>query len=124
MPRFIILGFFALSLALISPCSAFQISDGGAAQNGAATMQKGKSAKRAPASSSQAPRQSEVPGRQQVVNVFVDRIEGGVIYSRDGQQYEIGYAKVIDNTGSHPKARTKAAELFFENGSVVGVVLK
>jgi hypothetical protein len=56
------------------------------------------------------------------MSIVVDRIEDGAIYSTDGQKFDIGSAKVVDN--SRPGARAKVAELFFENGALVSVVLK
>lgn len=112
----VIFGAAILGLALFSPCSAFM------AVSGEGTAQQGKSANPRPTSSSRASWQNE--NGNGVLNILVDRIDGGVIYSRDGQQYEIGTAKVSDNSRRHPTAKTKTAELFFQNGSVVSVVLK
>ncbi len=58
-----------------------------------------------------------------VVNIVVDKIEGGSIYSKDGRKFSItGAAKVIDNRNL--KIRKRTAELMFENGSLVTVELK
>ena len=68
--------------------------------------------------------QNEV-GRRQVANIVVEKIEDGVIYSTDGQKFEIaGSTRVIDNSRSHSAARTRTAELYFDNGSLVQVVLR
>jgi hypothetical protein len=114
----VFLGAAILNLALFSPCGAFTISGEGDAQ-----AQQGKPAASMRIPPSQAARQSANEGSR-VLNILVDRIEGDVIYSRDGQQYPIGSAKVNDNSRNHPAARAKTAELFFQNDSLVSVVLK
>ncbi len=110
MARFIILGVVILNLALFSPCSAME------AISGAHALQKGKSVKTLPVPSSPPSVQSSVE------SIFIDKVEDGAIYSKDGRKFETGGAKVIDN--SRKAARTKAAELFFENGNLVEVILK
>ena len=61
--------------------------------------------------------------QRSVVNIVVDRIEGGTIYSKDGQAFQVPSSiKVIDNTHAVTKMRT--AELVFQNGSLVAVSIK
>ncbi len=59
---------------------------------------------------------------QEIVNVIIDRMENGYLYSKAGQAYEIGRAKVINNSSSTSKV--KMAELTFRNGTLAVVVLK
>lgn len=136
MPRFIILSIaiLLLFLPLCSPCStmAFTVQEGPAViQQGAPSQAPPKpapvktsqppspSAQAAPAKTS---RPSSPSVQTEVVNVFVDRIEDGAIYSKDGRKFEIGSTRIIDN--SRPATKMKAAELFFENGSLTAVILK
>ena len=110
MRKFIVLGVVVLNLALVSPCLA---------------MQAVPAAGPAPAKKSVAGRQTHTaqPSVQtSIENVFVDMIEEGAIYSKDGRKFETTGVKVFDNT--HKKTRRIAAELFFENGELVKVVLK
>lgn len=111
MPKLVFVAAVILNLALYSPCSASQ------AILGAQPVQANKSAKTVQG-------HSTVPSvERNVVNIFVDKIEGGAIYSTDGRKFEItGSTKVIDN--SHPATKMPAAELSFENGDLVSVVLK
>ena len=61
--------------------------------------------------------------QRKVVNIVVDKIEEGAVYSKDGQKFEItSDTKVIDN--SHPVTKMRTAELAFENGDLVTVTLK
>jgi len=99
-----------LSLIFSYPCSAMQMNQS------PAHVKKGKSAQTAPAESSPPATQSSVE------NVFVDKIEDGAIYSKDGRKFDTGGAIVVDNT--HKKTGTKAAELFFRNGALIEVILK
>jgi len=108
--RFIILGVVVLNMAFSYPCNAVRAIDA------SAPLQKGKSAKAVPV----APLPPAV--QQSVENVFVDKIEDGAIYSKDGRMFETAGAKVIDN--SRKAAGRKAAELFFQNGSLVEVIFK
>ncbi len=59
---------------------------------------------------------------REVVNIVIDRIEDGYIYSKTGEAYQIGSAKVINNSSSQSKI--KIAELTFQKGTLVVVVLK
>ena len=117
MAKSIVLGAVILTLALFSPCMAMQ------ANQASGVPQTNKSVKTAQPPSS-TPNVQSAAADQQVVNVVVDRIEGGTIYSKDGRQFDTGSAKVVDNSGSHPGAKTKVAELFYKNGSLVSVILK
>jgi hypothetical protein len=105
------------SMALLSPCSAIQaVSPSGAVQNTQSTQAKPTSP---PASAQNA------AASREVINIVVDTIDGGTINAKDGRKFEIASStKVIDNSRSHPGARTKTAELFFVNGSLEQVVLK
>ena len=130
MPRFIILGIaiLLLFLPLFSPCSAMAFT----VQEAAATVQKGAPAKAplkaAPATTSsqshaKASSQPQPSVQREVVNIVVDKIEEGAVYSKDGQKFEITSAtRVINN--SHPVTKMRTAELVFENGSLVTVTLK
>jgi hypothetical protein len=117
MARFVILGAVILNLALFSPCSASE------AILGKQAVQTNKSSKKVQGATSSHSVQRENAGGG-VVNILVEKIEGGVIYSRGGQKYEITSARVIDNSHGHAATGTEAAELFFENGSLVSVILK
>jgi hypothetical protein len=58
-----------------------------------------------------------------VVNIIVDRIEEGTIYSKDGRTFQVpSFMKVIDNT--HPATKMRTAELVFQNGKLVAVSIK
>ena len=58
--------------------------------------------KASPAATSSLSPPSSVPS--EVVNIVVDKIEGGAIYSKDGQKFEItSTTKVINNTPSRNK---------------------
>jgi hypothetical protein len=145
MPKSIISGIAILLLFLpfFSPCSAMAFT----VQEGAAAVQKSAPSKTpsntTPANTSSQPRantSSQAPAKassqsqakasspsaqsaqREVVNIFVDRIEDGAIYSKDGRKFEIGSVKVIDN--SRPATKMKAAELSFVNGSLTAVILK
>ncbi len=111
MPRFITVGIVILHLlALFSPCSAME------AVSGRQAAPKGKSANERSNFLSHS-------AERKVVNIVVDRIKGGVIYSKDWQTFRVpGSAKIIDNSHSATKMRT--AELFFENGRLETVILK
>ena len=130
MPRFIILSIsiLLLSLPLFSPCNAmaFMVKEGVATQKGAPSKAPAKAtpsqapSKAKPATASS---RSSHTVRREVANIFVDRIEDGVIYSKDGRKFEItGSTRIIDN--SHPVTKMRAAELSFENGKLVAVSLK
>ncbi len=114
----VILGAVILNLALFSPCTASQ------AVLGDGAVQKGTPAKPGQVVASPSTVQNNTVNGG-VLNILVDRIEGGAIYSRDGEKYEItGSTRVIDNSGSHPGKRGRAAELFFSNGSLESLILK
>jgi len=112
MPRFITIGIVILFIAaLFSPCSAMQAVSGGQA------TQKDKSAATSLNTSSQSSVQREV------VNIVVDRIEDGAIYSKEGKKYQItSSTKVVNN--SKTGSKVKIAELDFENGNLVAVIIK
>lgn len=111
MPRFITAGILILNLAMFSPCSATQVI------SGTVVVQQGNSTKTG------ASAYSSSSVERVVVNIVLDRIEDGVIYSKDSQTFQLpGSAKVIDN--SHPVTKMRTAELVFENGSLVMVNIK
>ncbi len=123
MPRFIILGIAILLLFLpwFSPYNAmaFTVKEGGATQKGAASASKATSKT---AQAKIAPRPSPSVQRE-IVNIVVDRIEDGAMYAKDGRKFEItSSTRVINNT--HPVTRMRTAELTFENGTLVAVILK
>ncbi len=132
MPRFIILSIaiLLLTLPLISPCStmAFTVKEGGDTQKSALPKESPKeSSKATPKASPKAgpaktSKQSPPSAQREVVNIFVDKIEDGAIYSKDGREFRIGSTKVIDN--SRPATKMKAAELSFVNGELKAVILK
>ena len=124
MPRFLILAIaiLHLSIPLFFPANAVAFKVGKAlAQGGAPPKVSSKlPSKAVPAVTS--PVSSPSVGRE-VVNILVDRIEGGTIYSKDGQQFEItSSTKVINN--SHNVINLRSAELTFANGILVGVSIK
>ncbi len=138
MPRFFILGIaiLLLLLPLFSPCSAMAFTVQGETtviQQGApskapakaapATTSSHSQAKASSQTSAKASSQSQPSVHRKVVNVVVDRIEEGAVYSRDGQKFQItSDTKVIDN--SNPVTKMRTAELAFENGDLVTVTLK
>ena len=61
--------------------------------------------------------------QREVVNIVVDKIEDGVIHSKDGRTFQMTSAtKVVNNANKATKMRT--AELVFENSSLVSVTIK
>jgi len=119
MSRYIVLGAAViLNLALFSPCSALQ------AIPGAGGAQVINPARTTPNPSPPASLQSGAANAD-IANITVDRIEGGVIYSKDGRKFEIsGSTRIIDNSRSNSAAVSKIAELHFQNGNLVQVILK
>jgi len=78
---------------------------------------------RSPASPSSVPGPVSQPSVQNwVQSVFIATMEGSMIYSKDGRQFETGGARVIDN--SRKGRGAKQADLFFQNGSLVEVILR
>jgi hypothetical protein len=118
-PLFTVISVAVISnFVLFSPCSAIK------AVPAAGVVQQGKSARPERPASPAASAHSETVERT-VVSIVVSSIEEGAIYSKDGRKFEItGSTKVIDNSRSHRAARSKTAELFFENGGLVSVILK
>jgi hypothetical protein len=57
-----------------------------------------------------------------VQSVFIERIDGGTLHSKDGRQFQVGGAKFIDNT--HKAAKPKQAEMFYRNGEIFAVILR
>lgn len=58
----------------------------------------------------------------EVINIVMDRMEDGYIYSNDGRAYRIGSAKLLNNASTTSKIKT--AELTFQNGTLVVIVFK
>ncbi len=111
MSKLIAMGVIILNLAFFSQCGTTQAITGTQA-----TLQGNSTEKEQNASS----RSSE---ERKVVNIVVDKIENGVIYSKDSQTFNIpSSAEVIDNSHSVTKMRT--AELVFEDGRLVTVSIK
>jgi guanyl-specific ribonuclease Sa len=146
MPRFLILG-IAISLLffpLFSPCSAMAFTvqeERAAVQKGAPSKAPPKAAPANTSSQSQAKASSQSPAKtssqsqaktpsqsspsvhREVVNIVVDKIEGGAMYAKDGKKFEITSAtRIVDN--NHHSTRMRTAELSFENGDLVTVILK
>jgi hypothetical protein len=126
MPRFIILGVVILNLALFYPSSpmAFMASNNVIQNNAPSKAATKSSSKAGPKVATKTRPNIATPAPQRdVVNIVVDRIEGALIYSKDGGTFEVpNSAKVIDN--SHPVTKMRIAELVFENGSLVAVNIK
>ena len=145
MPRFIILSIsiLLLSLPLFSPCNAmaFMVKEGVAAQKGAPSKAPPKAApantsplssantssrsqaKASSQSQAKTSSQSSPSVHREVVNIVVDKIEGGAMYAKDGKKFEITSAtRIVDN--NHHRTRMRTAELSFENGDLVTVILK
>lgn len=60
---------------------------------------------------------------QQVLNIILDKIEGGFVYSQDGRRFQMtSTAKVIDN--AQGKSKIRIAELIFIQGMLVSVHIK
>jgi hypothetical protein len=119
MPRLITMGIvilYLMSLFYPSGAMAFTVEK--------KVIQSGASSKAATKSSSNAQPNIAAPALQRdVVNIVVEKIEGNLIYSKDGQTFEVpSSTKVIDN--SHRVTRMRIAELVFENDSLVAVTLK
>lgn len=118
--------FYLMSLFYPSGAMAFTVAE--------KAIQKGAPSRAATKSSSQAAPNIATPAVQgqkiatrtvqrDVVNIVVDRIEGALIYSRDGKTFEVpSWTKVINN--SHRVTKMRTAELVFQNGSLVAVTLK
>jgi hypothetical protein len=118
--------------------AAFTISGTGAQGSAPSTVSTNKvpnkvssaTASSAKAPSAKAPSATGAPNaaaaqpmQRDVINIVVDRIEGSLIYSKDGRVFEVpGSTKVINN--SHPQAKVTIAELTFANDSLVAVSIK
>ncbi len=60
---------------------------------------------------------------RQVVNIVLDKIENGIIHSRDGRTFQISSTtKIVNN--ANPSTSMRLAELTFENGLLVNVTIK
>ncbi len=64
----------------------------------------------------------ESPTQQEIVNIMISRIDSGIIYSKDGRQFDTSGAKVINDCQS--RAGITSAELDFSNGELVQVILR
>lgn len=105
MRVFIVSGVILFNLTLFSVCTAME-----AVPTGSMGSQN---------SLGQSVSQSE---QSEVVNVVVDRIEEGTLYSTDGGKFSIGSAHVVDN--SRRGAKMKTAELVYRNGVLATVTLR
>lgn len=118
MPRPVILGaviLYLMSLSYPSSAMAFTVAD--------QPIQKGAHPQAATKLSSHAgPNISKPSVQAEVANIFVDKIDGGAIYAKDGRKFEITGVKVIDN--SHRVTKMRTAELVFVDGRLVAVTLK
>jgi hypothetical protein len=111
--------------AASTPGKAPSVSGGTSSKAGGTSSKAGGTSSKAGSASSKAGQSAiKAQGIQRsVVNIVVDRIEGGTIYSKDGQAFQVPSSiKVIDNTHAVTKMRT--AELVFQNGSLVAVSIK
>lgn len=60
---------------------------------------------------------------QEVVNIILDKIESGVVYSQDGRTFQMtSTTEVINNTQGNSKLRI--AELIFMQGVLMSVYIK
>lgn len=110
MPRLIVSGAIILTLALFSPCSAMQVNSGQPVATKNSPVKRGSITQATPAV------------QRSVESVFIDTMEGGTIYSKDGRTFQTGGARIINN--SRKATGPKQAELFYENGSLVEVILR
>ena len=149
MPRFIIAGIvFLYLLPLFYPAGALafmvapdapqnrvpstSVPNKAAPARGKAPSISGNTSPAAGGSTSSAGGATSAPGlhtigaqtiHRSVVNIIVDRIEEGTIYSKDGRTFQVpSFMKVIDNT--HPATKMRTAELVFQNGKLVAVSIK
>lgn len=59
---------------------------------------------------------------QDVVNILLDKIEGGFVYSTDGRRFEMTpRTKIMTNRGG---SKVRSAELHFIQGKLVNVYIK
>jgi hypothetical protein len=75
--------------------------------------------------SGQAPNQVVQPDSSPtgtIINTFVSRIDGGVLYTKSGQTYTISGTKVIYNCS--PETNATTAQLYFINGVLEQVILR
>jgi hypothetical protein len=58
-----------------------------------------------------------------VINIIIDKIENGTIYSKDGQVFAItDSTQIINNHNSESNA--KIGELFFKNDKLMTIIIK
>jgi hypothetical protein len=58
-----------------------------------------------------------------VINIIIDKVENGTIYSKDGQAFAItDSTQIINNHIS--ESNMKIGELFFKNGKLITIVIK
>ena len=106
MGKYIILGVFLVSLAFPPLCRASMV---------------GNSAPQTAVGSAQDTSVAPASG-EQVVTIQVSKIENSTIYAQDGRQFDLSGATVQDESSSGAGAKT--AELHFDNGKLVRVILK
>lgn len=64
-----------------------------------------------------------VQTQRTITNIVLDKMENGIIYSKDGRKFIItGSTKIFENI--NPESKMRLAELVFENGSLVSVNIK
>jgi hypothetical protein len=127
MPRFITAGIvilYLLPLFYPSGAMAFAVAATGASQNAAPSKTTtDKASKKASSTKSASNAATQKALQRNVVNIVVDKIEGGTIYSKGGGKFRIsGSTKVIDNR--HSVTKMRIAELVFEDGTLVAVSIK
>jgi hypothetical protein len=58
-----------------------------------------------------------------VINIMIDKIENGTIYSKDGQAFVVtDSTQIINNYTS--ESNVKVGELFFKNGKLITIIIK
>ncbi|MFZ2446759.1 MAG: hypothetical protein WAW37_10405 [Syntrophobacteraceae bacterium] len=64
-----------------------------------------------------------LPAKKKVINVIIDKMENGYIYTKDGRAYQVGGGvRVIDNSKSASKM--KIAELVYQGSTLITVTIK
>jgi len=61
--------------------------------------------------------------KTKVINAFLDRIENGFVYTKDGRKFSIpAGAKIIDN--SKPNSKLKSVELIFKGNWLISITIR
>ncbi len=66
--------------------------------------------------------QTNASSTRSVINTFVSRIDGGILYTKSGQTYTISGLKVIYNCS--PETNATTAQLYFINGVLTQVIFQ